>query len=209
MFLLLFSTMITNINKERYLDLLKTFKRDKKKLKTSILTLRKNKNQVMEVKVKTNSEIEEYFIRLLKNREDNTTVAVYSNFPGYLVVWPSELLYSEDNLEPYIILIKEHAIQRYAERYLKSETIDESIKRAFIDGFCLSKTPVMIKKSETDKVDSLMCRIKDGALLGFSYKVNPRVLRFNTFVSDRELDEANREDQKRIRIGGETWEKMK
>ena len=200
--------MITNINKEKYVDLLEIFKRDKKKLKASISSLKKNKNQVTEARVKTRSDVENYFIRLLKNKDDNTMVAVYSSFPGYIVVWPSELLYTEENLEPYIIMVKDHAILRYAERYLKTGDNEDIVKKAFIDCLCLSKTPVMIKKSETDKVDSLMCRIKDGALLGFSYKVNPRVLRFNTFVSDKELDEADREDQKRIRVGGKTWEKM-
>lgn len=201
--------MITNINKEKYLDLLETFKRDKKKLKASILALRKDKNQVTEAKIRTKSEVEEYFIRLLKNKEDNIMVAIYSNISGYIVVWPSEVLYTENEIEPYIILIKDHAILRYAERYLNEAGSNvDTVKKTFIDSFCLSKTPVMIKKSETDKVDSLMCRIRDGALLGFSYKVNPRVLRFNTFVSDKELEEANREDQKRIRIGGKTWEKM-
>jgi hypothetical protein len=66
----------------------------------------------------------------------------------------------------------------------------------------------MIKKSETDKVDGLMCRIKEGALLGYSYKVSPRILRFNTFVSDKELEETNRKDQESIRIGGIVWKKV-
>lgn len=212
--------MITNINKAKYVNLVENLRRDKGVINKALskLTIPKKQGLIIlgepeqiepqEKKVQSKSGNGEYVVRVLRVSGKIITT-VYSIFPDYIVVWPIEVLLGNEEKDPYIILIKQHLIQRYAERYLKveEENLEKSLSK-FIDVFCMRKDPVMIKKSETDKVDGLMCRIKEGALLGYSYKVSPKILRFNTFVSDKELEETNREDQKSIRIGGVVWKKV-
>jgi hypothetical protein len=210
--------MITNINKSKYIDLIENLKKDRQIINKTLSTLENpktgiiilgdnNVDLVKEKIVKSKSGNGEYRVRVLKTEDRNITT-IYSIFPEHIVVWPIDFLFGGSSY-PYIILIKHHAIYRYAERYLKIDNINlENVLTKFIDVFCLRKDPVMIKKSETDKVDSLMCRIKEGALLGYSYKVSPGILRFNTFVSDKELEETNRIDQKIIRVNSNAWKKV-
>ena len=212
--------MITNINKAKYEDLVGNLKRDRRVIidkALSKLTTPKRRLIILgepeqiepqEKKVQSESGNGEYVVRVLR-ASGKIIITVYSIFSGYIVVWPVEVLLRDEEKDPYIILIKQHLIQRYAERYLKvdSKNLKGSLSK-FIDVFCMREDPVMIKKSETDKVDGLMCRIKEGALLGYSYKVSPRILRFNTFVSDEELEKTNRKDQESIRKGGIVWKKV-
>ena len=198
--------MITNINKAKYEDLLERFKNDREVIQKALSNLKRNKmivlgNDKRETSILSKNGIGEYKVISLKN-----IITVYSTFPNFLVVWPVSI-YETPNINPYIILIKLHAIERYAERYLGINRKNESLDY-FIESFCLRKDPVMIKKSETDKVDSLMCRIKDGALLGYCYKVSPQILRFNTFVGDKELEEARRKDQEMLIKGSEIWRRV-
>lgn len=198
--------MITNINKAKYEDLLERFKNDREVIQKALSNLKRNKmivlgNDKRETSILSKNGIGEYKVISLKN-----IITVYSTFPNFLVVWPVSI-YENPNINPYIILIKLHAIERYAERYLGINRKNESLDY-FIESFCLRKDPVMIKKSETDKVDSLMCRIKDGALLGYCYKVSPQILRFNTFVGDKELEAARRKDQEMLIKGSEIWRRV-
>lgn len=201
--------MITNINKSKYEDLIERFKKDRRIINKALRGLKENgiivlgdKEGKKEGTVVSKYGNGKYNVRILEN-----ITTIYSVFPEFIVVWPISILCDDYSRFPYVILIKQHAIERYAERYLGKDKESESLDH-FIDSFCLRKDPVMIKKSETDKVDSLMCRIKDGALLGYCYKVCPGILRFNTFVSDKELEEANRKDQKQIRKGSEIWKRV-
>jgi hypothetical protein len=211
--------MITNINKAKYVNLVENLRKDRGVINKALskLTIPKKQGLIIlgkpeqiepqEKKVQSKSGNGEYVVRVL-GVSGKIITTVYSIFPDYIVVWPIEVLLGDEEKDPYIILIKQHLIQRYAERYLKVEENLEGSLSKFIDVFCMRKDPVMIKKSETDKVDGLMCRIKEGALLGYSYKVSPRILRFNTFVSDEELEKTNRKDQESIRRGGIVWKKV-
>ena len=196
--------MITNINKLTYDTLIGCFLNDKKKILNS-LSLKKSKivlgNNKSETTILSSTGNWKYIVRTSGN-----IIAVYSILPEHLIIWPISII-TDENSHKYVILVKIHAIERYGERYLE-ETNPEKQLDSFIDQFCLCKDPILIKRSETDKVDSLMCRIKYGALLGYRYKVNPNVLRFNTFVSDTELNLAEREDQKDIRVGSKIWEQV-
>lgn len=203
---------ITNINKISYIDLIENLKRDKKIIEKVLVPLKKidkivigNSFIIKEEIVPSPVKGLEYRIRAMQT-QDGSLTTIYSIVQDYLVVWPAAYLYDYCDY-PYITLIKLHAIDRYAERFLKIENKTESLND-FIDIFCLYKEPILIKKSETEKVDSLMCRIKNGVLLGYVYKISPKILRLNTFVSDKELEEANREDQLDVRKDSEAWNRV-
>lgn len=212
----LFVIMITrSINKLKYEDLINGFKKDKSLINNTICELRtKNtiilgnaKPELIREKLIKSRNNYEYIVKLMKNDEMSYgTIAVYSIYKDYIVIWPVNFLYTHSNT-PYIILVKTHAIDRYIERFLGDVTWGAGFAE-FIQTFCLQKNPVLIKNSESEKVDSLMCRVKSGALLGYSYKVCPKILRFNTFVSDKELEEANRKDQMNVRISSKAWKRV-
>lgn len=203
---------ITNINKVKYKDLIEILKKDRTTIEKVILPLKKVDHlilgcgyKIIEKTIQSNTKGVEYRVRVMQTNEGAITT-LYSIFTDYLVIWPVTYLYGYTE-EPYIILIKLHAIDRYAERYLKIEDKNESLNR-FIDIFCLYRDPYLFRKSETDKVESLMCRIKDGVLLGYIYHVSPKILRLNTFISDVELDEANRDDQLKVRKNSDAWRRV-
>lgn len=203
---------ITNINKISYTDLIENLNKDKKIIEKVLVPLKKidkiiigNNFIIKEETVQSKTKGLEYRIRAMQTNE-GSLITLYSIVQDFLVIWPAAYLFGYCDY-PYITLIKLHVIDRYAERFLKLEDRTKSLDD-FINCFCLFKDPILIKRSETEKVESLMCRIKNGALLGYVYKVAPKILRLNTFVSDVELEEANRDDQVDIRKNSEAWEKV-
>ena len=189
--------MITDINKLRYLTIIENIRNDMEYIVSCLLEIKANKKpnqQLIKRKIKS-FWCEEYNILYVCNLDG---IIIYSIFGEYVVIYPIEYILNQRG-NKYIIFIQKHTIQRYGERFLHDESFNS------IDKFLLSfsnKNNKIIITSKKVGVKSISIRINDGALLGYSYNADPMVIRVNTFISDNEIDKANREDQLLLRIPG-------
>lgn len=158
--------------------------------------VKENNNHNPYVKRRIKSSKFDYYVILYFKESDG--IIVYSDIGEYVVIYPIEFLLTRGGNE-YIFLIKKHAIKRYGERYLHDNefySIDEFLSIICTPDF----NSKIIIESSGPGVQSVSIRIKDGALLGYKYEVDPTIVRVNTFISDSEIKQANRDDQKILLI---------
>ena len=184
--------MITNdvnINKINYLGIIKFLSRDRDKLIDTLLSMEKNNEKKRNIK---SSWCGHYCIMKFDNG-----ILAYTMINDYcLGLWPIEFIINKTGNNK-VIFIKKHAILRYQERFLGNGTIEfNDVLQEFLLSLFLDekKNKYIIKKEKN--LDSVSLRIRDGALLGYCYMASPNIIRFNTFISDKEIEGAKRNDQK-------------
>ena len=177
--------MITtdNIDKLGYIDILKRVLPDKEVIVSSLIQM---KNENIREKTIKSSWCNNYKLVYLTDG-----FLVYSIIGDYIIIYPMEFIINNSGNEN-IIFVKRHVIQRYEERFLFQRS-NRSISR-FMISFCKSDSKI-ITREEKRGIFSISIRIKDGALLGYCYNVDPKIIRINTFISDKEIEVANRSDQ--------------
>lgn len=186
--------MITDINKLDYIKIIEHLTSDRQRIIDTLLLMREK--NLRRKKIKSSWGVE-YNIIMIENQ-----VLMYSIVEDYLALWPVEYILVKTGNDK-VIYIKLHAILRYQERFLHNNNINSVLQQFLISLFSKDKNKFIIQKGNKE-ISSVSLRIRDGALLGYCYEsAAPNIIRFNTFVSDNEIDLANREDQVLLRLHNE------
>ena len=191
-FLFILHMITDDINKINYENIIRFLRRDQQRIVDSLMMMKRKNIRRKTIK---SSWCNKYSILRL-----DSGILVYTMLENYLALWPIEYIINGTGNEK-VIYIKEHAIHRYQERFLHNTELEfnEILQKFLISFFQESGNKFIIKK-ESNTINSVSLRFRDGALLGYCYyTAAPGIIRFNTFISDNEIEKANREDQNLLR----------